>query len=68
MKEFVSVLNKTKMFSGVGEQEIQSMLGCLDARLGEFDKGEYVVRQGEHLCDILVLVEKLVLLMLQQTF
>ena len=57
MKEFVSVLNKTKMFSGVGEQEIQSMLGCLDARLGEFDKGEYVVRQGEHLCDILVLVE-----------
>ena len=45
------------MFSGVGEQEIQSMLGCLDARLGEFDKGEYVVRQGEHLCDILVLVE-----------
>ena len=33
------------------------MLSCLGARLREFGKGEYVLRQGERLGDILVLAE-----------
>ena len=33
------------------------MLSCLGARLGNYKKGEYVLRQGEHLNDIVVLVE-----------
>ncbi len=45
------------MFSGVGVEEIEPMLSCLGAKLREFDKGEYVMRQGEHLSDILVLAE-----------
>ena len=45
------------MFSGVGENEIESMLSCLGARLYEFSKGEYVIRQGERLSDIIVLVD-----------
>ncbi len=57
MKKFISILKRTQMFSGVGTDEIDSMLSCLDARLGEFDKGEYVIRQGEHLNDIIVLVD-----------
>ena len=53
MKEFVSVLKRTKLFSGVGEDGITAMLSCLGARLCTFKKGEYVLRQGEHLDDIL---------------
>lgn len=45
------------MFAGVGDEEITSMLSCLGARLGNYKKGEYVLRQGEHLNDIVVLVE-----------
>ena len=33
------------------------MLTCLDARLREYKKGEYVFRQGEHLSYITVLVD-----------
>ena len=57
MKEFVPVLKRTKLFSGVGEDDIAAMLSCLGARLRTFKKGEYVLRQGEHLDDILVLAE-----------
>ena len=57
MKEFVPVLKRTKLFSGVGEDDITAMLSCLGARLHTFKKGEYVLRQGEHLDDILVLAE-----------
>lgn len=57
MKEFVPVLRRTKLFAGVGDEDIISMLSCLGARLSTYKKGEYVLRQGEHLTDILVLVE-----------
>lgn len=55
MKEFIPVLKRTKLFAGVGEEGIGAMLTCLGARLRTFKKGEYVLRQGEHLNDILVL-------------
>ena len=45
------------MFAGIGEDEIESTLSCLGARLCSFKKGEYVLRQGEHINDIHILVE-----------
>ena len=57
MKEFIPVLKRTKLFSGVGDDDISTMLSCLGARLLTYEKGEYVLRQGEHLSDILVLAE-----------
>ncbi|SEA01160.1 cAMP-binding domain of CRP or a regulatory subunit of cAMP-dependent protein kinases [Oribacterium sp. KHPX15] len=57
MKEFILVLQRTKLFAGIGDDEISAMLSCLGARLHRFKKGEYVLRQGERLNDILVLVE-----------
>ena len=57
MKKYVSVLKRTQLFSGVGDDEIISMLSCLGAKLFTYKKGEYVLRQGEHLNDITVLVE-----------
>ena len=57
MKEFIPILKRTKLFSGVGEDEIGTMLSCLGARLITYNKGENVLRQGEHLGDILVLAK-----------
>ena len=57
MKEYVSVLKRTRLFSGVGEEEIFGMLGCLQARVKTYQKGEYVCRQGEYLSHLMVLVE-----------
>ncbi len=57
MIKYISILKKTQMFSGVGDDEIISMLSCLGARLQTYKKGEYILRQGEHLSDITVLVK-----------
>lgn len=57
MQKYFSILKRTSLFAGITEEEIGGMLGCLGARLRKCKKGEYLLRQGEHLSDILVLVE-----------
>lgn len=57
MKRYIPVLKRTKLFSGVGEDDIASLLSCLGAKLKEYKKGEYILREGEHLSDIFILVE-----------
>lgn len=57
MEEYIPLLKRTKLFAGVGEEEIAAMLSCLGARFCTFKKGEYVLRQGERLEDILVLAK-----------
>lgn len=56
MKKYIPILKRTKLFAGVAEEEIAAMLSCLDARLCDYKKGEYVFRQGEHLHHITVLL------------
>ncbi len=56
MEKFIPILKRTKLFAGVGDEEISPMLSCLGAKLCTYKKGEYVLRGGEHCCDILVLV------------
>ena len=57
MKKYIPVLKRTKLFLGVGEDEIASLLSCLGARKKEYNKGEYILREGEHISDIFILVE-----------
>ncbi len=57
MKKYISILKRTRLFAGVGDSEIELLLSCLSARLCTYKKGEYVLRQGEHLSDIIVLVD-----------
>lgn len=57
MKDFIPLLKRTKLFAGVGDEDILSMISCLGASLRSYRRGEYVLRQGERISDILVLVE-----------
>lgn len=57
MKKYISILKRTQLFTGVADNEIESMLSCLDAKLKYYKKGEYVLRQGERISLLAVLVE-----------
>ena len=57
MKKYLPVMKKTKLFTGVSESEILSMLSCLGARCQDYKKGEYVLSQGQSLKEIIVLAE-----------
>lgn len=55
MKEYIPILGRSRMFAGVGEGEIASLLGCLNARVRSIAKGEFVLRQGERAGELAVL-------------
>ncbi len=57
MRQFIPMLKHTKLFDGCGEEETEAMLGCLQAKKESFEKGEYVLRQGEHINTIAILAE-----------
>ncbi len=56
MKKFLPILKNTQLFSGMGDDELLCMLTCLDAKTATYRKGEYLVRQGEYLDNITVLL------------
>lgn len=47
MKEFLSVIQSSQLFSGVSEEELTAMLGCLGARTEPFQKDSFLLRMGE---------------------
>ena len=57
MEKYLPVLKRTRLFSGVGEEELPAMLNCLGAVVRSYRKGEYVFRSGEHVGSITILVE-----------
>lgn len=57
MKEFIPILKRSWLFAGVTDNEIETMLSCLDAKVRSYKKGEYVFRQGEHIHQIAVLAK-----------
>ena len=47
MKDFLSVIRSSQLFSGISEDEIRSMLSCLNAETEEYPKDAFVLRAGD---------------------
>ena len=47
MKEFFPILRSSSLFSGVSEEELAAMLSCLDTRMEAFPKEAFVLRTGD---------------------
>lgn len=50
--EYVAVLLKTPLFSGIGKEEMASFLICLNPKVQEYAKGEFIAMEGDQLCGI----------------
>ncbi len=57
MKRYIPILKNTQLFSGTSDEDIEAMLGCLQARLCTYKKGEYVLREGERIERLMMLVK-----------
>lgn len=55
MKKYISILQRSQLFAGVGEADIEAMLDCLSANLRDYKKGEYVLREGERVDNVMLL-------------
>ena len=47
MKEFFPVLHTASLFSCISDEELAAMLSCLGARIGTFPKGSRLLRAGD---------------------
>ena len=47
MKNFLSVIKASQLFSGISEIELDAMLSCLEARKESFSKDTFLLRVGE---------------------
>lgn len=47
MKEILAAAGASPLFAGVAAEQIQSMLGCLQYKLEDYPKGSYLLRAGE---------------------
>lgn len=61
MKQYINLLKKTYMFNGINESEIEGMLKCLNARTMLYKKNEYILRNGETVNSIGMVLEGLAL-------
>ena len=57
MDEFLPILKDCPLFYGVEAAGIRSMLGCLQAEARTYPKGAYILRRGQKISQILVLVK-----------
>lgn len=57
MKKYIDLLKKTRLFLGMNEEEILSMLDCLSAVEREFSKGEYIYNTGDMIDSVAMVLE-----------
>lgn len=62
MQKYISILKNSKMFHGITENEIASMLSCLSARTVSYKKNEYILRSGEQIHTVGMVLEGLALI------
>lgn len=47
MKKDFTTIRTSRIFSGIAQEELDAMLHCLDARTVQFSKGAYILRSGD---------------------
>ncbi|MBE6894028.1 MAG: Crp/Fnr family transcriptional regulator [Ruminococcaceae bacterium] len=56
MEKYIPIMKNCDIFAGVQESEISAMLGCMQASIVQYKKGEYIFRQGESIHSIALLL------------
>lgn len=47
MKQYLPILSKTSLFAGLSEEELLSVLDCLQGRVAKYAKGAMILRTGD---------------------
>ncbi len=62
MREILSILQSSGLFSGISENELSAMLSCLDAKKEDFPKGAFVLCTGDTIESIGIVISGNVLI------
>ena len=68
MKEFFPVLHTAALFSGISDDELAVMLSYLGARIDTFPKGSRLLRAGEQVEEVGLVLAGSTLIVLKHNF
>lgn len=57
MNRFFYILEKVKLFGGISEKELSTMLNCLDAKRHDYAKDEFIFQAGDRVDSIGILLK-----------
>ncbi|MGN0181081.1 MAG: Crp/Fnr family transcriptional regulator [Candidatus Ornithomonoglobus sp.] len=57
MKKYFQILKRSKLFAGINENEIETILDCLSAKTQSYVRGEYIFCAGEYISAVALLLE-----------
>ena len=57
MEKFYNQIKNSPVFFGISEQELKEMLECFNARIKTYDEGEMIIRQGDMITNIYLVLE-----------
>ena len=57
MKKYIDIIKKSSLFVDITEEEINSMLACLNARIKTYKKGEYIYVSGDVITNISIVLD-----------
>ena len=57
MEKYYNQIKNTPVFFGLSEDELKNMLECFNARIKSFDDGEIIIRQGEMIKNIYLVLD-----------
>lgn len=52
MKKYLPVIERSALFRGVEQREIEAMLGCLSAVKAGYDRGQFILRVGDEVTSV----------------
>ena len=52
MEQYFDALRKCLLFRGTTDAELSAMLPCLGARIMQFDKGDFIMMEGQAARDV----------------
>ena len=57
MQNYYNQIKNSPIFFGLSEEELKGMLACFNARIKEFENGEIIIRQGDMVKNIYLVLE-----------
>lgn len=57
MEKFYNQIKNSPVFFGISEEELKEMLECFNARIKTYDEGEMIIRQGDMITNIYLVLE-----------
>ena len=57
MEKYYNQIKNSPVFFGLSEDELKNMLECFNARIKNFEDGEFIIRQGEMVKNIYLVLE-----------